>query len=59
MSELKEVDGIMPIIDKNCPEYVQKNIKEAWYLMPKAEGYKVSNTSDVYEKYLTCYNLQK
>lgn len=59
MAELNDVEGIMPIIDKNCPEYVQKNMKEAWYLMPKAEGYRVSKTSDVYEKISDMLQLAK
>lgn len=34
-------------------------MKEAWYLMPKAEGYRVSKTSDVYEKISDMLQLAK
>jgi serine/threonine protein kinase len=50
LRELKDVDGIMKVLDMHCPQSLSKNADEAWYLMPKAAPYKVNRNSNAYQK---------
>ena len=45
-----ESDGIIPILDKKCPEGIPKTKDEAWFLMPKAETYKVNRRRKIVDK---------
>lgn len=47
---LDGVDGIMTILDKHCPADIFKNNEEAWYLMPKAEPYRVNAKDNLVDK---------
>lgn len=44
-----EIPGIMNIIDSSCPEQVY-NKDEAWYIMPKANKYRINNSSNLTKK---------
>lgn len=44
------VDGIMPILDKKCPQSIPKRKDEAWFLMPKAIPYKVNMRNKIIDK---------
>ncbi len=50
MNQLKDIVGVMEVVDKWCPQDVPQNKDEAWYLMPKARPYKVSWHASVYRK---------
>ena len=50
LDKLKGITGVMNIIDKKCPKNVPKSNDEAWYLMPKAKPYKITQTSNLYTK---------
>lgn len=50
MSQLEDCEGIIPVIDKNCPQNVPQEKDEAWYLMPKAESYKVNRNRNILYK---------
>ena len=50
LDELKDITGVMNIIDKKCPKNVPEFNDEAWYLMPKAKPYKITQTSNLYTK---------
>lgn len=41
LCDFKDTDGVIDIIDKNCPKELSSEQDEAWYLMPKAKEYKV------------------
>ena len=43
------IDGIVPLIDKHCPELLSGD-EDAWYLMPKAEQYKVNHSQSIVDK---------
>lgn len=45
-----DIAGIMPIIDYSCPSDVPKGDDEAWYLMRKAETYKVNRRKKLIDK---------
>lgn len=57
--ELGEIDGIIPIIDYHCPESIPTSPDEAWYLMPKAEEYKVNTHKDLIQKIIDMISLAK
>lgn len=48
--KMREVDGIIPIIDKNLPQNTPKSKDEAWFLMPKAKPYKVNKSNLITDK---------
>lgn len=50
LKRLKDIDGIMEVVDKCCPQDVPHYKDEAWYLMPKAKPYRVNWKSNVYQK---------
>ena len=50
LSNFKDMDGVIDIIDKNCPEKLPKNKDKAWYLMPKAVEYNVLHYSSLQRK---------
>ena len=41
LSDFKDVDGVIDILDKNCPQELSREQDESWYLMPKAKEYNV------------------
>lgn len=50
LSNFKGVDGVIEIIDKYCPNNLSKKQNEAWYIMPKAEVYRVNSRESFSEK---------
>lgn len=50
LAKFRDVEGIIDIIDKHCPEELSKNRGEAWYLMPKAKEYKVNYNTSIIQK---------
>lgn len=52
-----EIEGIMRIMDMNCPEETPDNKDDAWYLMPKAEEYRIKYRSDFIDKLGNMYEL--
>lgn len=59
LNKFEDIEGIMDIIDKKCPENVPKNKDEAWYLMRKAKPYKLNHKVDIYQKVLDMLELAK
>lgn len=59
LKKFADIEGVMDIIDKNCPENVPKNKDEAWYLMRKAKPYKLNHNVDIYQKILDMLELAK
>ena len=59
LSELKDIEGIMEVIDKQCPQSVPQNKDDAWYLMPKAKPYKVNRKPNIYQKILDMLQLAR
>lgn len=59
LNVLKDITGVMKVIDKKCPLNVPKSKEEAWYLMPKAKTYKLTQTSNLYEKILDMLQLAR
>lgn len=59
LNELKDIDGIMQVIDKKCPEDIPRTMDEAWYLMPKAKPYKLTRTSNLYLKIVDMLQLAR
>ena len=57
LNELKDITGVMKIIDKKCPQHVPQSKEEAWYLMPKAKPYKPTRTSNLYDKIIDMLQL--
>ncbi len=50
LSDFRDIEGVIDIIDKHCPEKLSKERGEAWYLMPRATEYKVKYDSALHEK---------
>lgn len=50
LDELKDIDGIMPVLDKKCPQDIPETADSAWYLMPKAKSYDVTYSKSLYAK---------
>jgi len=50
LSMLKEINGVIKIIDMHCPDEIPKSKDTAWYLMPKAEEYKFNRRRAIYQK---------
>lgn len=50
LSKLSDIDGIIKIIDKQCPIETPKKKDEAWYLMPKAKPYKINDKKTFEQK---------
>lgn len=46
--DLKDIDGIMQVLDKKCPQDIPRTMDEAWYLMPKAKPYKLTHSPNIY-----------
>lgn len=59
LNELQGVVGIMGVIDKQCPPNVPQSRDEAWYLMPKANPYKLIRKSNIYPKILEMLRLAR
>ena len=59
LSELQDVVGIMEVIDKQCPLNVPQSRDEAWYLMPRANPYKLIRKSNIYPKILEMLQLAR
>ena len=57
LNELKDITGVMKVIDKKCPQNVPQSKEEAWYLMPKAKPYKPIRTSNLYDKIMDMLQL--
>lgn len=47
LNELKDIDGIMQVLDKKCPQDIPRTMDEAWYLMPKAKPYKLTHSPNI------------
>lgn len=47
---MKTNDGIMPVIDQNCPPNIPKSKDEAWFLMPRALPYKANRRKNMIGK---------
>lgn len=50
LQDLNGIEGIIDIIDMQCPEGTPQSKNEAWYLMPKAKVYRVNQKKDIYYK---------
>lgn len=48
--ELKDCKGVIQVLDKNCPQNVPQKKDSAWFLMPKAESYKVNRNRYILDK---------
>ena len=59
LNELKDIEGIMKVLDKKCPQNVPQTKEEAWYLMPKAKPYKLTRKSNLYTKILDMLELAR
>lgn len=59
LNTLKGIEGIMEVIDKQCPNNVPQTKDEAWYLMPKAKPYRINRKSDIYSKILEMLQLAR
>lgn len=47
MSEMKQCEGIITVLDKKMPSNVPTKKDKAWFLMPKAETYKVNKNQNM------------
>lgn len=47
MSEMKPFEGIISVLDKKMPSNVPTEKDKAWFLMPKAETYKVNKSQTI------------
>ena len=59
LNALKGIEGIMEVIDKQCPHVVPQTKDEAWYLMPKAKPYKLNRKRNIYSKILEMLQLAR
>ena len=50
LKKLSDLEGIINIIDKQCPVQTPDRKDEAWYLMPKAKQYKISRKNSLFKK---------
>ncbi len=50
LDELKDITGVMKVIDKKCPPDILQSSEQAWYLMRKAEPYRTARFSNLYDK---------
>lgn len=57
LNDLKDIDGIMQVLDKNCPPDTPRTKDEAWYLMPKAKPYIPTRTPKLYDKIIDMLQL--
>ena len=56
LNELNDIEGIMKVLDKKCPQSVPQTKDEAWYLMPKAKPYKLPENQICMPRYQICFN---
>ena len=59
LNALKGIEGIMEVIDKQCPHVVPQTKDEAWYLMPKSKPYKLNRKRNIYSKILEMLQLAR
>ena len=59
LNALKGIEGIMEVIDKQCPHVVPQTKDEAWYLMPKVKPYKLNRKRNIYSKILEMLQLAR
>lgn len=59
LNELKDIDGIMQVLDKKCPQDIPRTMDEAWYLMPKAKPYKLTHSPNIYIKIVDMLQLAR
>ncbi|MBQ9984206.1 MAG: protein kinase [Lachnospiraceae bacterium] len=57
LDKLKDIDGIMKVVDKKCPQNIPQSKEDAWYLMPKAKPYKLIRKANIYTKILDMLQL--
>ena len=57
LNKLKDIEGLMNVIDKQCPQTTPQTKHEAWYLMPKAKPYKLIRKTNIYTKILEMLQL--
>ena len=50
LSKMSDIEGIIKIIDKKCPVQVPNEKDEAWYIMPKAQPYKINRRNNFGQK---------
>lgn len=58
LNALKGIEGIMEVIDKQCPHVVPQTKDEAWYLMPKAKPYLLNISKMNYSNYSSVISLE-
>lgn len=59
VNQLKDVKGILPIIDYNCPDECPTEKDVAWYLMPKANQFHVGRYRKIADKIEDMLSLAK
>ena len=59
LNELKDIDGIMQVLDKKCPQDIPRTMDEAWYPMPKAKPYKLTHSPNIYIKIVDMLQLAR
>ena len=59
LNTLQGVDGIIEILDYQCPQEVPRHKDAAWFMMPKAEQYKVNRKKGIYLKLVDMLQLAK
>ncbi len=59
LNELNDIEGIMRVIDKRCPQNTPRTKDEAWYLMPKAKPYRLTRTPKLYAKIIDMLQLAR
>ena len=57
LNKLKDIEGIMPVLDKKCPQDIPRTMDEAWYLMPKAKPYRLTRAPKIYTKIIDMLQL--
>ena len=57
LNELKDIEGVMQVLDKKCPQNIPRTMDEAWYLMPKAKPYRLTRTPKLYAKIIDMLQL--
>lgn len=59
LNELKDIAGVMEVVDKQCPQNVPQTKREAWYLMPKAKPYRLTYHSSLYNRTVDMLRLAR
>lgn len=60
VTKLQEsIPGIMKILEYNCPEKIQTDAIEAWYIMEKAETFSVQSLPSLRERLIALIELGK